>query len=172
MAVLIVFSGLPGTGKSTVAFQLAGELGAVWLRIDTIEQAMRDSGALSGSLDDAGYRAAHAVAHDNLRLGRTVVADCVNPWMITRDAWRDLGRRAGAVVLEVEIVCSDATEHRRRVEGRVPDITGLRLPDWSAVIDRDYHPWDRAPLRLDTARLSVAECVAAIRVQGGIFRQQ
>ncbi|HEY6734138.1 MAG TPA: AAA family ATPase, partial [Roseiarcus sp.] len=41
--MLIVFAGLPGTGKSSVARELAGKLDAVWLRIDSIEQAIRDS---------------------------------------------------------------------------------------------------------------------------------
>jgi predicted kinase len=89
--MLIVFAGLPGTGKSSVARELAGKLDAVWLRIDSIEQAIRDSAVLPGSIDDAGYRAAFAVAGDNLRLGRVIVADSVNDWMVTRDAWRDLG---------------------------------------------------------------------------------
>jgi len=52
-------------------------LGAVWLRIDSIEQAIRESGVAPGSVDDAGYRAGYAVAEDNLRLGRDVVGDSV-----------------------------------------------------------------------------------------------
>jgi predicted kinase len=72
------------------------------LRIDSIEQAIRESGAVPGSLDDAGYRAAYAVAEDNLRLGRTVIGDSVNPWMLTRNAWRDAGLRARARVVEIE----------------------------------------------------------------------
>lgn len=42
--MLYIFSGLPGTGKSTLAQYLAKTLGAVYLRIDTIEQAMKDEG--------------------------------------------------------------------------------------------------------------------------------
>ena len=76
-SVLIVFAGLPGTGKSSVARELDRKLDAVWSRIDSIEQAIRDSAVLPGSIDDAGYRAAFAVAGDNLRLGRAIVADSV-----------------------------------------------------------------------------------------------
>jgi predicted kinase len=156
---LIVFAGLPGTGKSSIARSLAKELGAVWLRIDSIEQAIRESALAPGSVDDAGYRAGYAVAEDNLRLGRDVVGDSVNGWMLTRNAWRDVGLRAGAQVVEVEILCTDRDEHRRRVESRTNETPGLIVPDWQAVIGRDYHSWDRDHLTIDTAGRSVVDCV-------------
>lgn len=162
MATLIVLSGLPGSGKSTLARALAEATGAVWLRIDSIEQAIRDAGVVPGALDDAGYRAAQAVAADNLRLGRDVVGDSVNPWGLTRDAWRDVGLSAGARVVEVEIVCSDAADHRRRVETRITDVVGLKLPDWDEVAAHDYHPWDREHLVVDTAGRPVAACVTEV----------
>ena len=68
MARLVVLSGLPGAGKSTLAKGLAVATGAVWLRIDSIEQAIRDTGVVPGPMDDAGYRAAQAAARDNLVL--------------------------------------------------------------------------------------------------------
>jgi predicted kinase len=159
---LVVFAGLPGTGKSSIARAVAKELGAAWLRIDSIEQAIRESALAPGSVDDAGYRAAYAVAEDNLRLGRDVVGDSVNGWMLTRNAWRDVGLRAGAQVVEVEILCTDRDEHRRRVETRASELRGLILPDWQAVIGRDYHPWDRDHLTIDTAGRSIAACVELV----------
>ncbi|EHJ48428.1 kinase [Solidesulfovibrio carbinoliphilus subsp. oakridgensis] len=162
MATLIVLSGLPGTGKSSIARELARASGAVWLRIDSIEQALRDSGVVPGNMNDAGYRAAYAVAQDNLHLGRDVIGDSVNPWLLTRNAWRETGLRAGAQVLEVETLCSDIEEHRRRIETRTGEVPGLVLPDWQAVIGRDYHPWDRRHLTIDTAGRSVAACVALL----------
>jgi hypothetical protein len=65
---------------------------------------------------------------------------------------------AGARVLDVELVCSDAAEHRRRVESRGGD----RVPTWQDVVDRDYRPWDRERLVIDTARVSAPEAVRTI----------
>jgi predicted kinase len=157
--MLIVFSGLPGTGKTVVARELARRIGAVHLRIDSIEQALRRGGS---RVESEGYDVAYAVAEDNLRLGRTVIADCVNPWTLTRDAWRSVATRADVAALDVEIVCSDAAEHRRRVESRAPDIAGHGLPSWQDVVQRDYHAWDRDRLVVDTAACDVDACVAAI----------
>jgi predicted kinase len=157
--MLIVLSGLPGTGKTTIARKLANELVAVYLRIDSIEQSIRDAGK---TVEGEGYSVAHAVAKDNLRLGRIVIADCVNPWPLTRREWRAVADRAGVRALDVEIVCSDPGEHRRRVEARVADITGHRLPTWQEVVERDYRPWDVERIVIDTARLSVEDSVRSI----------
>jgi len=159
---LIIFAGLSAVGKSAIARQLARQMGAVYLRIDSIEQALRDSGSLRGPLDDAGYRAAYAIAEDNLRLGRIVVADSVNPISITRNAWMDVGRSAGVRVVEIEVQCSDAREHRRRAENRTSDIPGLRLPTWDEIVSREYEPWDREHVVIDTAAPTVDQNVNQI----------
>ena len=99
-----------------------------YMRIDSIEQAIRDSGMLSQLLNDTGYRVAYAITEDNLRLGRTVIADSVNPIQLTRDAWIGIAHRAQVRAAEVEVICSDPQQHRQRVETRPADITGLRLP--------------------------------------------
>jgi predicted kinase len=83
--MLIIFGGLPGTGKTMIATELARQLGAVYLRIDSIEQVLRDSPLITGTVDDACYCVGYAVAGDNLRLGRMVIADSVNPLKLTRD---------------------------------------------------------------------------------------
>ena len=156
---LIIFGGLPGTGKTTLARALAERLEAVFLRIDSIEQSLRQSQAFGGSVDDAGYRVAYAVAADNLRLGCTVVADSVNPLLLTRNAWRAVAAAVGVRAVEVEVVSTDTEEHRRRVESRVADIAGLSLPSWQDVCDREYEPWDRDHIVVDTSGCSVEQAL-------------
>jgi predicted kinase len=158
--VLVALSGLPGVGKTTIARELARATGALHLRIDSIEQALRNAGV---SVESEGYRVAYVVAEDNLRLGRIVVADCVDPWPLTRDDWRAVAARTGVRVIDVEVICSDAVEHRRRVELRTGDIEGHQLPTWSDVLKLDYRPWTTERLVIDTAKLDVLASVRAIK---------
>ncbi|TGD96135.1 AAA family ATPase [Methylobacterium nonmethylotrophicum] len=160
--MLIVFGGLPGTGKTTISRALARALAATYLRIDIIEQAIRDAGVPAGAVAAAGYAVAQDLAGANLDDGRTVVADCVNPVTASRDGWRAVAARSAARLIEVEVVCPDAEEHRRRVEGRVSDIPGLVPPSWEAIQRSDYQPWDRPRLVIDSAALSPSEAVAAV----------
>jgi predicted kinase len=157
--MLVVLSGLPGVGKTAVARELAVTTGAMHLRIDSIEQALRNA---RWNIEAEGYTVAYAVAEDNLRLGRSVVADCVNPWPLTRNEWQAVANRARVRMLNVELFCSDAAEHRRRVETRSADIAGHILPTWSQVVERDYRPWDGERLIVDTAQFDVRESVRTI----------
>jgi len=160
--LLIVIGGLPGTGKTSLACGLARALDAVHLRIDTIEQALRSATMGSDAFGTAGYVVGYGVAADNLALGRTVVADAVNPHASIRAAWRDVARRAAVALVEVEVVCSDAAEHRRRVESRRADIPGLLLPTWEEVQARAYERWDGDHLVIDTARAPVEQGLTAL----------
>lgn len=164
--MLIIFGGLPGSGKTTLARALAVRLRAVHLRIDTIEQALRDADPQAGEIGIEGYAVAYALAADNLRNGLTVIADSVNPLPVTRNAWLEVASRCSVPGIEIEVICSDAAEHRRRVETRQADIAGLKLPTWHDVEQRDYVPWSQPHLVIDTAgrtiEASLDEIVAAL----------
>ena len=162
MATLIVFGGLPGTGKTSIAKEVARRSVAAYLRIDVIEQAIRQASGLGADVGPVGYEVGYALAEANLALGRIVVADSVNPVASTRDGWRQVAARTSVPLLEVEIVCSDTAEHRRRVDARRSDIAGLALPVWEAVVARDYEPWLDASLRVDTATMPVSESARLI----------
>jgi predicted kinase len=110
----------------------------------------------------AGYFVAYELARENLKLGSIVITDSVNPIQLTRDAYHDVALSVGVPCLDIEVICSNPSVHRERVESRTADIAGFALPDWQAVLDRDYEPWDRDRLILDSATLSVAQSVEQI----------
>ena len=149
--VLVVVGGLPATGKSTVATALARRTSAPYLRVDRIEQAIVAWSTLSHPVGPVGYAVAHAVAGEQLELGLDVIVECVNPTALTRDAWVETAEAAGAELVEVEVICSDTDEHRRRSEVRSSDVEGLLKPTWTAILEREYEPWLRRPLIVDTA---------------------
>ena len=147
---LYIFSGLPGTGKSTVAAMLVKHFNAVYLRIDTIEQGIRDF------FDDppiryGGYQLTHRIAADNLVLGNCTVADACNDSHFTREGWRQVAISVGSQYVFIETVCSNADTHRRRVEARHPQVPNLKLPTWQEVLDRARDDWEQERIVVDTA---------------------
>lgn len=161
-AVLVVVGGLPATGKSTVAHALAERTHTPYLRVDRVEQAIVEWSSLSHPVGPVGYAVAHQLAAEQLILELDVIVECVNPVAMTRDSWIETGRSSNAAVVEVEVICSDPLEHRRRVEGRASDVAGLVKPIWAEVLERDYESWVRPHLVLDTAILSVQAAVERI----------
>jgi predicted kinase len=157
--MLIIFGGLPGVGKTTLAQAVAKHLRATYLRIDSIEQAIKDSLLQPLEVIDAGYMVGYAVARDNLRARQTVVADSVNPLQITRKAWLAAAKDANCTSIQVEVVCSDKTEHEARVKTRKADIAGLSLPSWEAVTTREYDLWQASRIIIDTAGKTVDAAV-------------
>jgi predicted kinase len=145
---LYIFSGLPGSGKSTLAQLLAVRVGAAYVRIDTIEQALRD--VCSIDVQGEGYRLAYRVTADNLRLGISVVADSCNPIELTRREWEGVARDTGALYVNIEVVCSDPREHQKRVETRLSTVPGLTLPTWRDVTERQYDDWTVDRVVVDT----------------------
>ena len=158
--MLIIFGGLPASGKSTISRQLAEKLGALYLRIDSIETAIVHSSLSVNQAEDAGYFVAYSVAKDNLILGHTVIADSVNSVEISRKAWRQVATKQGKKFLEIEVICSDQKEHKRRLEVRNADIYDKTpIVTWEKVLQREYEVWETVSLRLDTSQLTTKDCV-------------
>ena len=149
MAVLYIFSGLPAAGKSALSKLLAEKIKAAYLRIDTIEQGIRE--LCSFKVQGEGYRLAYRIAADNLRRGVSVIADSCNPWELTRKEWEKVAVENNARYVNIEVICGDKTEHQSRSETRTSEVPGLKLPGWREILAREYHPWTKDHILIDTA---------------------
>jgi len=157
--MLIAFCGLPATGKTTLARCLAHRLNATYLRIDSIEEALLADNGGPLVAAGAGYGVAYAVAEDNLKLGRTVIADCVNPIGLTREAWRAVARRTGVTLLDVVVICSDRAQHCCRVEARP---SGTRGSVWAEILNREFDAPEGSAVVIDTANQTAEQCLVAV----------
>lgn len=137
--LLLVLSGRPGTGKTTLAQAFCRRWTACYLRVDAAETALGRTGWSRGV---EAYAVIHELAVANLLLGLDVVVDAVNPVPQARAGWREAARRAGARLVQVETVLADVAEHRRRVEARRPDLPDQVVPSWEAVASGDWVGWD------------------------------
>lgn len=146
---LYILSGLPGTGKTTLSKLLAQSLKATYVRIDTVEQGLRD--LCDFKVEGEGYRLSYRICRDNLELGQSVVADSCNPIQLTQDEWQAVATDIGAKYINIELSCSDSSEHKYRVETRTSSIENLCLPTWQQVQDRGYESWQTPVVSLDTA---------------------
>jgi predicted kinase len=139
---LIVVTGRPGTGKTTLSRTLARRLGAAYLRIDAIETALQVAREDPGPVGPEGYTVAHLVARTNLELGSDVVVDAVCPVPESRVPWSATAAEAGGRLIMFETSLADLAEHRRRVSERRPDMPGQRVPSWAEVTAWAWAPWD------------------------------
>jgi predicted kinase len=130
------------------------------VRVDTIEEALLTDGGESIVALGAGYRVAYAIAEDNLEVGRTVIADSVNPIKITREAWQGVAKRSGAPIVDVVVVCTNETRHRHRIEARSG---GAHASTWLDVSQREFDAVDPNAIVIDTAVQSVQQSLYALQ---------
>lgn len=133
---LIVFAGLPGTGKSSLARALARELRAAYLDKDTIkdcamrlasEMNLEQAAQLAGALS---YELLVDLARDNLTVGLPVVVDSPAAYQLFRNKIKALARALRADLKLIECICTDERMLRERVELRGRDLPAYRTRDW------------------------------------------
>jgi predicted kinase len=152
MIKIIVVSGLPGSGKSTVAEGIAKQLMAPIFSVDPIESAMIRSGIpQSFETGLAAYLVAETLAAEQLNLGISVIIDAVNGVKEAREMWQNLSVQFHAPLFIIECVV-DRDLHKKRIESRVRHLLGIPEVTWNDVENRrkEYLIWDTNRLVLDT----------------------
>jgi adenylylsulfate kinase len=161
------FTGLSGSGKSTIATRVRAELESRGVDVEYIDgDALREVFPNTGftraereeHLRRTGYMASRLAAH-----GVTVVASLVSPYRESRDFIRKLCRE----FLEIYVATPLEECERRDVKGLYARARRGELRNFTGI-DDPYEPPETPELTLDTRALSVEQCVAEVlaRVEG------
>ncbi|MBN2389026.1 MAG: AAA family ATPase [Anaerolineales bacterium] len=140
----VLFSGLPGTGKSTLADRLARELCWPLLRIDDVAACLpaeMDRDTLS--FWDQAIAALLLLAEAQLKLGVNLIADSI---FMNYDRFhaQAIARESGACFLPVHTFVSDESVWEQRVnERRAACASAGGIASWDQVRlqRKGYRPW-------------------------------
>jgi predicted kinase len=165
----IVFTGLPGTGKISIAEAVARQLGVPvfakdWLAATLLRDELRppDDGL---GLGTAGDELLTTLAERQLRLGQSVIMDSAASTLSIRAEWRALTHAYQAAGRVIECICSDEAAHRKQLGARQRGIPGWHELKWSEVehMKAHYAPWDEERLILDAVNLLEKNIAVALR---------
>jgi adenylylsulfate kinase len=165
-APVLWFTGLSGSGKSTIATRVDQELVQRGLEVeyidgDALREVFPNTGFTRAEREDhlrrTGYMASRLAAH-----GVTVVASFVSPYRESRDFIRTLCSNF------VEIYVSTPLEEceRRDVKGLYARARRGEIKNFTGI-DDPYEPPEHPELTLETHALSVDECVARVLARFG-----
>jgi predicted kinase len=164
-ARLIVFSGLPGTGKSTLAEAAGRQLGAPVFAVDWLLGSLTPFGGYHlDELFKVGSELLTTLAFRQLGSGQSAILDFPAEDLATRTRWRSLAHAAGAEFRVIVCVCSDRELHRARLEGRKRGIPGWHEGGHWANVERrlaEFPPWAGDVLTIDAVQ-PLAQNLAAV----------
>ncbi len=152
---LVIFSGLPGTGKSTLAEYAGRQLHYPVFSKDYLEATLWREGI--GQAQRSGWIAQellNTLALRQLQLGQSAILDTVATFDRMRAPWREAAGAHGADFRVVETICSDEQLHRDRLIGRDRGIPGWHELTWADVegVRGRFEPWTDARLILDAVQ--------------------
>ena len=166
-APVLWFTGLSGSGKSTIAIRVHQELERRGVEVEYIDgDALREVFPATGftreereeHLRRTGYMASRLAAH-----GITVVASFVSPYR----ASREFIRRLCPGFLEIFVATPLDECERRDVKGLYARARRGEIRNFTGI-DDPYEPPEHPELTLDTRALSVDQCVDRVlaRMEG------
>jgi predicted kinase len=171
---LILFSGLPGTGKSTVAEIVGQRLGIPVFSKDWLEATLLGAGITaaketSDAIQYAAYELLLTLARRQLAIQQSCSIDCVASQQSLRQQFQTLATDYHADWRVIECTCSDEGLHRIRLTNRQRSIPGYRELTWQQLLETKtrFVPWTHERLILDTVQPLMTNVTAALNYIAG-----
>jgi predicted kinase len=138
---LVIFSGLPGTGKSTLADKLARKLRWPLLRIDDVIGEVPEDPDIA--FWDSRVEILLDLVNTQLELGLDVIVDSVFMHMDRQHA-QELARKYGARFLPIYVFVADDKVWEQRVTARFNEMNNKDVATWERVQHQreHFHEWE------------------------------
>jgi adenylylsulfate kinase len=165
-AAVLWFTGLSGSGKSTIACRVHRELegrgvAAEYIDGDALREVFPNTGFTRAEREEhlrrTGYMASRLAAH-----GVTVIASLVSPYRESRAFVRKLCRE----FIEIYVATPLEECERRDVKGLYARARRGEIRHFTGI-DDPYEVPEHPELTLDTRALSVDQCVAEVLARLG-----
>lgn len=157
---LILMSGLPGSGKSTVASAVASSLGAIHLNSDIVRKELSSKGKYTDNDKALVYQVLMDACSRALAEGRTVIADATFTFQHWRKAFERMATLRAVPVYWVLMTSEDAVIQSRMQRGRPFESEA----DYHVYqcIKEIFEPFEGAHLSLASDQLSLAAMVRLV----------
>lgn len=130
MNTLVIFSGLPGTGKSTLAHKLAQELRWPLISIDDVTGEIPENAGIP--FWDSRVAVLLRVTEVQLELGLSVIVDSVF-MNKDRNHAQELGRKYAARFRPIYVFLSDEEAWKQRVTARYAEMQNPDVASWERI---------------------------------------
>ncbi|HLV37489.1 MAG TPA: ATP-binding protein [Spirillospora sp.] len=148
---LILFAGMPGSGKTTLARLTARHLGLPVFSKDRVQRVLRDHHLADENTGD-GYYIILDMADEQLGLGISTILDATFPLDHFRMVASETAVRHQARFCAFYCHCSDDAVWRRRMKERVQYVPGWKPVGWDDVLRmrQYYQPWNENAVVIDS----------------------
>lgn len=151
-STLVLITGLPGVGKSTLAEAVGQRSGVPVFALDWLLGAAVQSAACQPDADlgELGRQLLLMLAHRQFLFGQSAIVDAPGHEPAWRAPFLALAAADEVQLRIVEVRCPDEAVHRARVTGRSRGIPGWHEFTWSHVerVGLRWQPWPAGSDRL------------------------
>lgn len=145
---IVLFAGLPGTGKSTLAYRLAQDKGWCLLSKDQINRSLERENIDNGR---AGYEVLIDLAELNVKNSVSVILDASFGFENLRQKVQEMAKIYQANFFGIECISTDEEVLKKRFDNRQEMVSGWKPADWIEHnrVKGYWQRWDNDRLTLD-----------------------